>query len=104
MPGAVAAVLSAASAVGTFLGFAGVAATIVGAIVVVGTVALATKAIKKKQQQQRAQQTSISGVLVTKAGTSAPIPLVYGQRRIAGTRIFVDSEGDKNKYLSLIHI
>ena len=102
MPGAVAAVLSAATAVGTFLGFAGVAATIVGAIVVVGTVALATKAIKKKQQQQRAQQTSISGVLVTKAGTSAPIPVVYGQRRIAGTRIFVDSEGDKNKYLHVI--
>lgn len=102
MPGAIAAAISAATAVGTFLGFAGVAATIVGAIVVVGTVALATKAIKKKQQQRQAQQSSISGVLVTKAGTSSPIPVVYGERRLAGTRIFVDSEGSKNNYLHVV--
>lgn len=99
MPGAIAAAVATATAVGTFLGFAGTVATIVGAVVIVGTVALATIAIKRKLAAQRA---ALSGVLVTKTGSSEPIPVVYGQRRIAGHRTFIASNGDKNKNLHIV--
>lgn len=91
--------IAAATAIGTALGFVGTVATIVGAVLVVGTVALATKAIKRKQQQQ---QNQIAGVLVTKAGTTSPIPVVYGQRRVAGTRVFIASDGSENVYLHVV--
>ena len=89
---------AAAATVGAIFG----GGALLGAVIIVGTVALATKAIKRKQEQRRAQQASISGVLVTKSGTTAPIPVVYGERRVAGTRVFVDSEGDKNNYLHVV--
>ena len=91
--------IAAATAIGTALGFVGTVATIVGAVLVIGTVALATKAIKRKQQQQ---QNQIAGVLVTKAGTTSPIPVVYGQRRIGGTRVFIASDGSENIYLHVV--
>lgn len=109
MPTAIAAAISVASAVGTFILGTAVSATvaaIVGAIVIVGTVALATKAIKKRQQAKLNASTqtgsSIASALVTKTGSSVPIPIVYGQRRMSGQRVFLGSDGDKNKYLHII--
>ena len=103
MPQAVAVAIGTAKAIGVALGFAGTMATIVGAVLVVGTVALATKAIRKNiAKRQQAQQASISGILLTKTGTTAPIPVVYGERRIAGHRNFIGSEGDKNLYLHIV--
>lgn len=88
--------------VGTTLGVSTAVATFIVAAVVVGTVALAAKAIQRKRQQRLQAQASIAGVLVTKTGASEPIPVVYGERRIAGSRIFVGSDGDKNKYLHVV--
>lgn len=109
MPTAIAAAISVATAVGTFItagALVGVAAAIVGAIVIVGTVALATKAIKKRQQAKLNASTqtgsTIASALVTKTGSSVPIPLVYGERRMSGQRVFLASDGDKNKYLHII--
>lgn len=109
MPTAIAAAISAATAVGTFItagALVGTAAAIVGAIVVIGTVALATKALKKRQQAKlnSAGQSgsTIASALVTKTGSSVPIPLVYGERRMSGQRVFLASDGDKNKYLHVI--
>ncbi len=111
MPTAIAAAISVATAVGTFItagALIGTAAAIVGAIVVVGTVALATKAIKKRQQAKlnslsaSNQGSSIASALVTKTGSSVPIPIVYGQRRMSGQRVFLASDGDKNIYLHII--
>ena len=96
--------IAVATAIGTAVTFGvatGIAATIIGTVVVVGTVALATKAIKRKQAAQRGQN-NIAGVLVTKAGKTEPIPVVYGERRIAGNRVFIGSDGDKNKYLHVV--
>lgn len=103
MPTAIAAAISVATAVGTFItagALVGTAAAIVGAIVVVGTVALATSAIKRKQQQARAA--GISGTLVTKSGSSVSIPVVYGQRRMGGHRTFIGSNGEKNADLHMV--
>jgi len=112
MPAAVAAMGAVANAIGTaILGAAAAGtmmATIVGAVVVVGTVALATRAIKRARQRKLAQAgagatgSTIAAALVTKAGSSVNIPLVYGERRVSGQRVFIGSDGDKNKYLHLI--
>ena len=76
-----------------------VANFIVGAIVIVGTVALATRALKRKQQQQRQGP---RGILVTKTGSNVSIPVVYGKRRIAGHRTFINSDGTDNANLHLV--
>lgn len=112
MPAAVAAMGAVANAIGTaILGAAAAGtmmATIVGAVVVVGTVALATRAIKRARQRKLAQAgagatgSTIAAALVTKAGSSVNIPLVYGERRVSGQRVFIGSDGDKNKHLHLV--
>ena len=102
MPTAIAAAISVATAVGTFItagALVGTAAAIVGAIVVIGTVALATAAMKRKQQKALA---GISGTLVTKSGSSVSIPVVYGQRRMGGHRTFIGSNGVKNADLHIV--
>jgi hypothetical protein len=40
--------------------------------------------------------------LITKTGSSAPIPVVYGTRRIAGHRTFINTDGTDNANLHLI--
>lgn len=39
------------------------------------------------------------GVTITKQGSNKPIPIVYGFRRIGGTVIFAETNGETNKYL-----
>ena len=39
------------------------------------------------------------GILVNKQSAVAGIPVVYGKRRIGGTRVFLDTYGDNNEYL-----
>lgn len=114
MPGAVAAAVTVAKAVGVaILGTAvsATVATIVGAVVIVGTVALATRAIKRARQRRLAEAgavgagaggSTIAAALVTKTGSSVAIPLVYGERRVSGQRVFIASDGDKNKHLHVI--
>ncbi len=40
-----------------------------------------------------------AGTTVNKASNVAPIPVVYGTRQVAGTRVFVATGGPENKYL-----
>jgi hypothetical protein len=39
------------------------------------------------------------GILVNKQSAISSIPIVYGKRRIGGTRVYVNSGGDKNQFL-----
>jgi len=39
------------------------------------------------------------GILVNKQSNVANIPIVYGQRKIGGTRVFVATGGTDNKFL-----
>jgi len=48
-------------------------------------------------EQQQAQQ--IQGVLVNKDSAVNFIPVVYGTRRVGGSRVFVSTNGENNKYL-----
>lgn len=44
-------------------------------------------------------QTLNDGVLVNKIGMLEHIPVVYGQRKVGGTVVFLSTAGDRNKYL-----
>lgn len=123
MPAAIAAVTAVAGTVGAaVLGAVGVAvaatstlAIITGAVLIVGTVALATRAIKRARQRKLAEAgaagagaggSTIASALVTKTGSSVPIPLVYGERRVSGQRVFVGSTSKsgstQNEHLHLL--
>lgn len=43
-----------------------------------------------------------SGVLVNKQSNIAQIPVIYGERKVGGTRVFVSTGGEKNKYLYVV--
>ena len=40
-----------------------------------------------------------AGVLVNKVSNNAPIPVVYGERKVGGTRVLMEVTGDDNEYL-----
>ena len=42
-----------------------------------------------------------TGILIDKQGTLEHIPIVYGTRMMSGTRVFVNTNGENNKYLYL---
>lgn len=45
------------------------------------------------------QREAIQGVLLTKDSGVANVPVVYGQRQIAGIRVFISTNGTTNEYL-----
>jgi len=42
------------------------------------------------------------GILLNKAANDAPIPVVYGTRRVGGPRVFIETSGSSNKYLHIV--
>ena len=42
------------------------------------------------------------GVLLNKTSSNAPLPVVYGQRKIGGTAVFIETSGATNEYLYMI--
>jgi len=44
------------------------------------------------------------GITVTKNGTTTHIPIVYGYRRVGGSIVFAETNGDKNKYLYVCYV
>ena len=44
------------------------------------------------------------GILVNKQGTNIHIPVVYGERKVGGSRVFVSTEGADNKYLHVVFV
>lgn len=45
------------------------------------------------------QSSAIQGVLLNQDSAISHIPVVYGQRKLGGTRVFVSTNGSNNKYL-----
>jgi hypothetical protein len=43
-----------------------------------------------------------ASVLLNKSSNNAPIPLVYGLRKIGGTRVFMEVSGGSNEYLHIV--
>lgn len=44
------------------------------------------------------------GVTLTKQGSNIPIPIIYGFRRVGGINVFLESNGDTNKYLYAVYV
>ena len=42
------------------------------------------------------------GILLNKAANDAPIPIIYGLRKVGGTRVFVEASGADNEFLHLV--
>ena len=40
-----------------------------------------------------------SGILINKVGTNNQIPVVYGERKIGGSRVYVSTDGTNNEYM-----
>jgi len=61
---------------------------------------------QQPQQQQQLASTPVAqaarGVLLNTASTVDPIPVVYGTRRIGGTRILTEASGGSNTYLHVV--
>lgn len=59
--------------------------------------------IQAAKKQARKAADAMAGVLVNKESNIEPIPVIYGERRVGGVRVFVStrdaSGGDKNEYL-----
>jgi len=47
-------------------------------------------------------ENTASGMLVNKASNNAPIPIVYGLRKVGGTRVFMETTGSSNEYLHIV--
>ncbi len=79
----------------------GTAATILGGIITVGTIYAAVSA-SNAARAASGGAASIMGTLVNKEGTSMPIPVVYGKRRVGGHRSFLASNGTDNNKLHMV--
>ena len=60
---------------------------------------LTTAIISSKSQRERESE---SGTKVNKQSNISQLPVVYGERKISGTRVFVASSGSDNTYLYII--
>lgn len=47
-------------------------------------------------------QDESAGVLVNKQSNIDPIPVIYGRRKVGGTRVFLSTGGNKNEYLYMV--
>jgi hypothetical protein len=64
---------------------------------------VAYSGIQSAKRAAKAAADSMAGVLVNKESNIEPIPVIYGERRVGGVRVFVSTKdvsgGDKNEYL-----
>ena len=85
------------------LGFVKLAIAAVNPIVLLVGVGIAW-AISEALSTDTEKDTSkkYEGTLLNKQSNNAQIPVVYGQRRVGGTRVFLASSGDDNLYLYVV--
>ena len=92
------------SSIFSFVAKAVAAINPVTAILAVAVGFAVSRSIKKKKAKAAQSAKSISGVLVSKTGTNEAIPVVYGERRIGGVRVFLDNSGTDNIYLHIVEV
>ena len=94
----------AASAAGAYAGT--FATTAIGTALtqgIVGTVvagALTGLTQKDQEIEQIAEQQA--SALINKSSNNAPLPVVYGLRKVGGTRVFMEVSGTDNEYLHVV--
>jgi predicted phage tail protein len=65
-------------------------------------------ATRQAQKQAKKASDAMRGVLLNKESNVEPIPVIYGTRRVGGTRVFISTQdetgGDPNEYLYIAHV
>jgi hypothetical protein len=99
MPPAVAIAASwIGSAVASYIGLTGLAATIVGGVVAMGVNSIASSLFGFNEPPKNSASNSVN---LNTTGAVNAIPVIYGLRRVGGTRLFIDTTND-NKNLHLV--
>ena len=101
---AVSAIGIAASLAGTYAGtFATTAIGVALTQGIVGTVvAGALSGLIPDDAQNGDQVEQQASALLNKSSNNAPLPVVYGYRKIGGTRVFMEVSGTDNEYLHVV--
>ena len=72
-------------------------------IVAAASVAISYSAHRRAKKAAKAAEDAAKGVLANKNSNIEALPVIYGQRRVGGTRVFVSTksmpDGNENKYL-----
>lgn len=77
---------------------------IIGVLIAVAVVAggISYKAARDAQKAAKKAADAMAGVLLNKESNIDPIPVIYGERRVGGVRVFIKAAGGKkNEYLYL---
>lgn len=77
---------------------------IIGVLIAVAVVAggISYKAARDAQKAAKKAADAMAGVLLNKESNIEPIPVIYGERRVGGVRVFIKAAGGKkNEYLYL---
>ena len=78
------------------------AAKIIGGIVIGAVVTKAISWVRPKPDLPEfdfAESEAAQGVLLNKSSNNAQLPVIYGERKVGITRVFVESSGTDNEYL-----
>jgi len=78
------------------------AAKIIGGIVIGAVVTKAISWVRPKPDLPEfdfAESEAAQGVLLNKSSNNAQLPVIYGERKVGITRVFVESSGTNNEYL-----
>ena len=76
-----------------------IAGGLVGTIVAGGLSGLVSKNQQDDTSQIAEQQAS---ALVNKSSNNAPLPVIYGLRKVGGTRVFIETSGTDNEFLHVV--
>ncbi len=86
-----------------YIGLTGLAASIVGGVIALGVNSIASSLFGFNEPPKNS---STSNINVNSTGAVNAIPVIYGLRRVGGTRLFIDtgssSNHDDTKYLNLV--
>jgi len=89
--------------VGTTLAYGAIAGAIAGALAGAVVSSVVTGAlVDEPDQPDFGAGSTAAGMLVNKNANDAPIPIVYGQRKVGGTRVLMEISGTENEYLHIV--
>jgi len=88
--------------VGTTLAYGAIAGAVAGALAGAVVSSVVTGALADEPEQPDFGDAAGAGILINKSANDAPIPVVYGQRKVGGTRILMEVTGTDNEYLNIV--
>jgi hypothetical protein len=74
-------------------------AVVTAIITTIITTAISYLIAPKPKAPRQSSNDEVKGILVNKDANNNPIPVVYGQRQVGLTRVYVESSGADNQYL-----